>query len=96
MTLKGEVVDLQCYMVHPENSTGPRHAKCAQACMKQGLPVGFLTTDGKLYLLLGPGHGSVTEQLMEKVGSEVSLKGKLVEQKGMLGFQLSSESGRHH
>lgn len=96
VTLKGEVVDLQCYLVHHDNAKGPDHAKCAEACIKKGLPVGFLTEDGKLYLLLGPGHDSV-QKLAGKAGQTITLKGALVEQNGMKAFQLKEvPSDAHH
>ena len=94
VTLKGEVIDLQCYLVHPDNAKGPDHAKCAEACIKKGLPVGFLTEKGKLYLLLGSGHDSVKE-LADKAGQPISLKGTLVEHEGMPAFQLSKEGSSH-
>ena len=33
LTFRGEVVDLQCYTVHPEDGQGLEHAKCAKACI---------------------------------------------------------------
>ncbi|MEE8586632.1 MAG: hypothetical protein V3T83_17460 [Acidobacteriota bacterium] len=92
VTLKGEVIDLQCYLVHAEK--GPDHAKCAEFCIKKGLPVGFLTEKGKLYLLLGPGHDNVQE-LAGKAGQTISLKGTLLEHDGMPAFQLKKEGSSH-
>ena len=48
----GEVVDLSCYLHHPETSTGASHRKCAEMCAKKGLPMGLLTSDKQVYLLL--------------------------------------------
>ena len=48
----GEVVDLSCYLHHPDTSTGKGHHKCAEMCAKKGLPMGLLTSDKQLYLLL--------------------------------------------
>lgn len=90
VTLKGEVVDLQCYLVHPDMGQGPDHAKCAQMCMNKGLPVGFLTEEGKLYLLLGPGHDSV-RSMVSATGETVTLKGTLIERNGMTALQLSTD-----
>src|SRR5215467_12125812 len=48
----GEVVDMSCYLHHPDSSTGNSHKKCAETCAKKGLPMGLLTSDKQLYLLL--------------------------------------------
>ena len=48
----GEVVDLSCYLHHPDTSTGSGHRKCAETCAKKGLPMGLLTSDKQVFLLL--------------------------------------------
>lgn len=48
----GEVVDMSCYLHHPETSTGGSHRKCAETCAKKGLPMGLLTSEKQLFLLL--------------------------------------------
>src|SRR5205814_8813668 len=48
----GEVIDMSCYLHHPETSTGSGHKKCAETCAKKGLPMGLLTSDKQVYLLL--------------------------------------------
>ena len=50
--ITGEVVDMSCYLHHPETSTGAGHKKCAETCAKKGLPMGLLTSDKQVYLLL--------------------------------------------
>ena len=49
-TLSGEIVDLACYVGH--GAKGPDHQKCAQKCAQMGQPMGLLTADGNLYLLV--------------------------------------------
>jgi type 1 fimbria pilin len=51
VTVRGEVVDMACYIDH--NATGPEHLDCAKTCIKMGLPVGIKADDGKTYLLIG-------------------------------------------
>ena len=51
-TVTGEVVDLSCYLDHPETSKGASHKKCAETCAKKGLPMGLLTDDSQVFLLL--------------------------------------------
>jgi hypothetical protein len=51
--MEGEILDLHCFMLHPENGQGADHAKCAEMCINKGLPVGFRASTGEIYLLLG-------------------------------------------
>jgi hypothetical protein len=51
-TVTGEVVDLSCYLHHPDTSHGASHKKCAETCAKKGLPMGLLTGDKQVFLLL--------------------------------------------
>jgi hypothetical protein len=49
MALKGEIVDLGCYLGH--GARGADHKACATKCIAGGMPFGLLTAEGKLYLL---------------------------------------------
>jgi hypothetical protein len=51
-TLTGELVDMACYL--NEGAKGADHQECASMCAKDGIPVGLLTGDGKLYALIVP------------------------------------------
>lgn len=86
-TLDGEIVDLQCFMGHPENGQGKDHISCAQACMKKGLPIGFLTGD-QVYLLLGPGHAPIKDKVVKLAGVPVTLTGTVVDHHGMKAIQM--------
>jgi hypothetical protein len=79
-TIKGEVVDLMCYLDH--GAKGEKHKGCAARCIKGGGPIGLLTSDDQLYLVVGD-HAPANEQLSAKAGETVSLKGKVVERNGM-------------
>ncbi|HWH69865.1 MAG TPA: hypothetical protein VNT26_10790, partial [Candidatus Sulfotelmatobacter sp.] len=61
-TLKGEVVDLMCYLDH--GAKGEKHKNCAQTCIKGGGPVGLLSGD-QLYLVVGD-HKPMNDQLAAK------------------------------
>jgi len=50
MTVTGEVLDMNCYMDH--GAHGAKHAMCAGTCLKNDGPVGILTADGKVYLIV--------------------------------------------
>jgi hypothetical protein len=79
-TLTGEVVDLMCYLDH--GAKGEKHAGCAKTCISKGGPVGLLTTDGTLYLVIGQ-HKPINDQLADVAAQTVTLKGKVVEKSGM-------------
>src|SRR5262249_11386432 len=49
-TVTGEVVDLACYLAHPETSKGAAHKKCAHTCANKGLPMGLLADDSQVCL----------------------------------------------
>src|SRR5436305_15348752 len=50
VTMKGEIVDLACYLGH--GASGAKHKDCAEMCIKGGAPMGLLTRDGKTILLV--------------------------------------------
>jgi hypothetical protein len=79
-TIKGEVVDLMCYLDH--GARGEKHKGCAAKCIKSGGPVGLLTADNQLYLVIGE-HKPMNDQLADKAAETVTLKGKVVERNGM-------------
>ena len=53
-TLVGEIVDYSCYLQVGKH--GAKHRDCGQKCLKNGQPIGLLTSDGKLYLLMEEEH----------------------------------------
>ena len=79
-SIKGEVVDLMCYLDH--GAKGEKHKGCASNCIKSGGPVGLLTADNQLYLVVGD-HKPINEELADKAAQTVTLKGKVVERNGM-------------
>ena len=79
-TLTGEVVDLMCYLDH--GAKGEKHKGCAKKCIEGGGPVGLLTADGQLYLVIGE-HQPLNKELGPKAAETVTLKGKVVERNGM-------------
>lgn len=89
-TMTGEVLDLYCYMQHPESATGAEHAKCAQSCISKGLPIGFLTADGTIYLIIGKDHAPATTAVAEWIGKQSTITGHVKEQKGMKSIELVS------
>lgn len=54
ITLVGEVVDYSCYLQLGKHGT--KHRDCGQKCLRNGMPIGLLTKEGKLYLLMEEEH----------------------------------------
>ena len=79
-TIKGEVVDLMCYLDH--GAKGEKHKGCAKKCIESGGPVGLLTADNQLYLVIGD-HQPMNKELAPKAAQTVTLKGKVVERNGV-------------
>lgn len=79
-TVKGEVVDMMCYMDH--GAKGDSHAECAKTCIQSGGPVGLLTKDNQLYLVIGD-HKPMNDKLAPYAAKTVSIKGKVVERNGV-------------
>jgi len=53
-TLVGEILDFSCYLQIGKH--GDKHRSCAQKCFKAGQPIGLLTKDGSLYMLMEEEH----------------------------------------
>ncbi len=79
-SIQGEVVDLMCYLDH--GAKGDKHASCAEKCIKSGGPVGLLTKDNQLYLVIGD-HKAINDQLAPLAAKTVTLEGKVVERNGV-------------
>jgi hypothetical protein len=54
VTVVGEIVDFSCYL--QEGKHGEKHRSCGQKCVQNGNPVGLLTKDGSLYMLMPEEH----------------------------------------
>ena len=87
-TVKGELLDLDCYMA--SGAHGNDHKSCADMCINGGAPMGVLTSDGKVYLLVA-GHNKKEpyDQLKKHAGEEVTVTGDLNEKDGIKGIVVS-------
>lgn len=90
VTIKGEIVDLACYL--GEGEKGASHKQCALKCAKAGTPIGILDEkSGNAYLLL-PGHSKKERAdfaaIVAKAGTTMTLKGMLVESKTISAILL--------
>lgn len=81
-TVKGEVVDMSCYMSH--DAKGPGHKKCAQSCLDKGLPAGILTSSGQVYLLVED-HSAADayKDAIKQAAANVEITGKVVNKNGV-------------
>lgn len=88
-TVKGEVVDMACYMAGEKK--GPGHRQCASTCIKGGAPMGLLTSSGKLYVLVDDhGNKKPYEELKNYAADQVTVTGALHERNGVPGIVVSS------
>lgn len=89
VTLKGEVLDLACYVAGEKK--GAEHKRCAVMCIKGGAPIGILTDDGKVYLLVED-HSKPEpyEKLKEFAAEKVTVTGALYQRGGLPGVVVEA------
>lgn len=86
-TVKGEVIDLSCYMDH--GAKGEGHKGCAESCIKRGLPAGLLTADGQLYLLTeNHSKEKAYTKLSKYAAEQVSVTGTVADKNGMKAISV--------
>jgi hypothetical protein len=55
ITIRGQVIDAACFMMHPHAAEIASHKDCAEACLKRGVPLAIANeSDGKLYFPADP------------------------------------------
>jgi hypothetical protein len=54
VTVTGEIIDLSCYLQVGKH--GEKHKSCGQKCLNNGQPIGLLTKDGGIYMLMDEEH----------------------------------------
>ena len=75
-TWKGELVDVACYV--PRGAKGAGHAECAKKCVQGGHPLGLLTADGDLLLLVADHQDAKAFDAAKALaGSTVEVTGEL-------------------
>ena len=93
-TVKGEVVDVSCYLAHGDKGMGADHQSCAEACAKAGGPLGILTKEKKLYVSVLPDDHSAgpNAKLLEHVGHDVEVTGLVRTKGGVNGIMITNVS----
>ena len=75
-TMEGEVLDMACYMGH--EAKGKDHAKCAKKCALAGSPIGLLTGNGSVYLLVDDhGKKKAFDDAKNLAGSQAKITGQV-------------------
>jgi hypothetical protein len=87
VALVGEVVDLSCYLQVGKH--GDKHRDCGQKCARSGQPLGLLTEDGGVFMLIAEEHDprrdaqtTLRDQLIEQMAHVVKVNGTLSEVEG--------------
>ncbi len=82
ITLTGEVVDLSCY--NQLGKRGDGHKVCGAKCVTNGAPVGLVTKENKVYMLIAEQHHprrdgqlGFAKEYAEKMGTTVTISGML-------------------
>ncbi|MDE3165403.1 MAG: hypothetical protein KGN36_06325, partial [Acidobacteriota bacterium] len=80
MTVVGEVVDFSCYIQLGKH--GEKHRSCGQKCVANGQPIGLLTKDGTLYMLMPEEHDPRRDGGVDARASASEHMGHIVEVSG--------------
>lgn len=83
--VSGQLVDLACYS-QDKVDVGIAHQgkglDCAQSCAKEGYQVGLLTSDGKVYHIIGGLAANKNAKLWPHMAQTVTITGSVSEQYG--------------
>ncbi len=87
MTITGEIVDMGCYLGH--GAKGADHKSCADKCIAGGMPMGLLTSDGKLYLLVQSHETADPFNSAKDMASEqVTITGPVFHRNGSMAIEV--------
>jgi hypothetical protein len=79
-TVVGEIVDFSCYLQIGKH--GEKHRSCAQKCFTNGQPIGLLTSNGSLYMLMEEEHDPRRDGLTDFRKAAVDHAGHIMEVTG--------------
>ena len=79
-TVRGEIVDLSCYLEVGKH--GEKHRGCAQRCLINGQPIGLLTENGNLYMLMEEEHDPRRDGMSNFREAAATAVGKIMEVTG--------------
>ena len=88
LTITGEVVDVSCYT--QLGKRGPAHKACGASCVLNGAPVGIVTKENVLYILMPEPHhprrdgkASIAKEYSLKMADTVTVSGMASEYGGI-------------
>lgn len=85
--ITGLVVDIACFVGH--DSSGPKHAKCAEVCARAGNPLAIYEEATKtLYLPVSLDHKNPNTRLVEFIEKKVRVSGRVMEKAGLIGIAI--------
>jgi len=88
-TIKGEVVDLWCYL--EAGDRGAAKKECATACAKAGNPIALVDAKGNAYVAAGlKDHEPGRAFLLDKMSQEVTVTGIVVKKGGVQMIYVDS------
>ena len=88
-TIKGEVLDLSCYM--DGGAKGKAHYVCTRACLAKGLPACILGKDGSVYLLVeNHRKADAYDAAIKHGGDIVTITGKVFKKGGIQSLYVES------
>ena len=79
-TVRGEIVDFSCYLELGKH--GEKHRGCAQRCLANGQPIGLLTENGNLYMLMEEEHDPRRDGLNNFREVAIGAVGKIMDVSG--------------
>lgn len=80
ITAVGEIVDFSCYIQLGKH--GDKHRSCGQKCVQNGQPIGLLTKEGNLYMLMPEEHDPRRDGGVDAKASASDHMGHIVEVSG--------------
>ena len=88
-TVQGEILDMACYLDH--GAKGDKHKDCAEMCIKGGAPMGLLTSDGSVYLLVeSHSKKAAYDSLKDMAAEQVKVTGVEQTRGGIRGIVVES------
>jgi hypothetical protein len=91
-TVRGQVIDEDCYSKDKANNKGNDHkmpadtANCAVGCAKTGAPMALLTADGKVYTIKGDLSANKNAKLVPHVTHTVEITGDVTTANGKMSI----------
>ncbi len=99
LTITGEVVDVSCYT--QLGKRGAAHKACGAKCVLAGAPVGIVTADNTLYILMPEPHHprrdgqvSIAKEYSEKMASTVTVSGMASTYGGIHTLFIAPDAGK--